>query len=213
MNQRPTQMTIAQFCEKHQACGDGYEWALANCKDMNEVWQTAKPEWLIWVATCKGVLTDKELRLFSVWSARQVQHLPTAARSITALDVAERYAHGNASSEELAAAWAAQAAAQAAAWAAAWDTARAAAWDTARAAAQAAAQAAAWDTARAAAQAAAWDTARAAARAAAQDAAQEAARAAAQDAAQDAAWAAAWDAAQDAQAQYLRNHTQPNFDQ
>ena len=33
---------------------------------------------------------DREIRLFAVWCARQVQHLMTDPRSIAALDVAER---------------------------------------------------------------------------------------------------------------------------
>jgi hypothetical protein len=84
---------------------------------------------------------DKEWRLFAVWCARQVQHLMTDERSIKAIDVAERFAHGNATSEELAAA-------RAAAWDAAW-AARDAAWDAAWAARDAAGDAA-WDAARAA---------------------------------------------------------------
>jgi len=93
---------------------------------------------------------DKEIRLYAVWCARQVQHLMTDPRSLDALDVTERYANGQASEEELkaasyaawAAAWAERDAAMAAACDAAWDAARAAAWDAARAAA--------WDAAMAA---------------------------------------------------------------
>ena len=44
---------------------------------------------------------DKEIRLFAIWCARQVQHLMTDTRSLTALDVAERYVHGDATREEL----------------------------------------------------------------------------------------------------------------
>lgn len=112
-------MTIEEFCDAHSACAEGRQWALFHCLDMNNAWRTLKPEWLVWVATRKGVLTDKELRLFAVWSARQVQDLMSDQRSIDALDVAERCAHGNATSEQLAAARAAAwAAARAAAWAA-----------------------------------------------------------------------------------------------
>jgi len=106
-------LSIEQFCDQHKACKEGREWALSNCKDMEEVWQTAKLEWLIWIATREGVLTDKELRLFAVWCARQVQHLMTDERSINALDVAERHANGCETDEELTAAggaaWAAAA--------------------------------------------------------------------------------------------------------
>lgn len=109
---------------------------------------------------------DREIRLFAVWCARQVQHLMTDERSIKALDVAERFANGEATSEELTSA-------SDDAWAAARDSAGAAA----RAASDAGdAGAAAAAAARYAARAA-W-AARAAARAA-------------RDAARAAAWAAA----------------------
>ena len=88
---------------------------------------------------------DREIRLYAVWCARQVQHLMTDPRSIAALDVAERYANNLATEHDLDAA---RAAAWAAAWAAARDAARAAAW------------AAAWDAAGDAAGDAAWAAAR-----------------------------------------------------
>jgi uncharacterized secreted protein with C-terminal beta-propeller domain len=47
---------------------------------------------------------EKEMRLYAVWCARQVQHLMTDKRSLDALDVAERFAHGKATKDELAAA-------------------------------------------------------------------------------------------------------------
>jgi hypothetical protein len=90
-------------------------------------------------------------RHYAVWCARQVQHLMTDRRSLAALDVAERHAIGEATDEELAAAWDVARAARAAAWAAG-DVARAAG-DAAWAARDAAW--AAWDVARAA-RAAAW---------------------------------------------------------
>ena len=65
---------------------------------------------------------DREIRLYAVWCAKQVQHLMTDPRSIDALDMAERYADGQATQDELATAWDA-------AWDAAWAAARAAAWD------------------------------------------------------------------------------------
>src|SRR5574343_421222 len=71
---------------------------------------------------------NKHWRLYAVWCARQVQHLMTDARSVAALDVAERHAHGTASDQEFAAAGDA---ARDAAWAAARDAARDAAGDAA----------------------------------------------------------------------------------
>jgi hypothetical protein len=128
---------------------------------------------------------DREIRLYAVWCARQVQHLITDPRLLAALDVAERHAHGEATDSDLAAAsYAAWAAARAGAGAGAGNAASAAAGDAASAAAEAAASAAAaaWAAARAAAGAAAGDAASAAAEAAAWDAASAAAEAAAGDA-------------------------------
>ena len=82
----------------------------------------------------------REWRLFAVWCARQIQHLMTDPRSIAAIGVAERFANGEATEGDLAAAFAA-------AFAAAWDAANAAAW-AARAAANAAANATANAAAR-----------------------------------------------------------------
>ena len=154
-----TNMTIQQFCDLHSACAEGRGWALANCQTMADVWAKAQPDWLIWVATRRGVLTDRELRLFAVWSARQVQHLMTDPRSLAALDVAQRHANAEAADEELEAAWAAGAAG--AAEAAAWAAARSAAWS--------ADWSAAWSADRAADRSAAWSADRAAARSAQSD--------------------------------------------
>lgn len=57
---------------------------------------------------------DREIRLFAVWCARQVEHLMTDERSKNALNVAERFANGEATEQEMAAAGDA-------AWAAARD--------------------------------------------------------------------------------------------
>lgn len=86
----------------------------------------------IWMFTREGVMDDKTLRLFSVRCARQAQHLMKDERSINALDVAERYANGLATAEELGmagaaareAAWEAEGAAWEA-WEAAWIASRA----------------------------------------------------------------------------------------
>jgi hypothetical protein len=187
-NQMNNTMSIEEFCGLHDACADGRKWALANCVSMEDAWAKLKHEWLLWVATRPGVLTQRELRKFAVWCARQVQHLMTDPRSVAALDVAERHAEGLATDEELAAARAAGVAAWAAARAAgdATGAAGVAAW--AAGDATGAAGVAAW-AAGVAAWAAAW---------AAAGAVRVAARAAA-------------NAAEDAQAAWLRENTKPNF--
>ena len=104
---------------------------------------------------------QKEMRLYAVDCARSVQHLMKDARSVAAIDVAERHAYGLATDSELAAAARAAAAASRAsaratardtAWAAArdtaWDTTRSTACDAACDAARDTAWATAWDSAR-----------------------------------------------------------------
>ena len=95
----------------------------------------------LWVVCRAELISERVLRLFAVWCARQVQHLMKDPRSIAALDVAQRFAMGEASKDELYAAWYA---ARAAVCAAASDAARAAASDAARAAAWAGASDVVW---------------------------------------------------------------------
>jgi len=158
----------------HSPCNEGWEKLL---KNLGKTKADDEPLSLLTILDSNGLDDalwcmraiegrDKEIRLYAVWCARQVQHLMTDARSLAALDVTERYANGEATEEELAeagaAAWAAARAAaarDAARGSAAWGAARAAAWGAARDVARGAA----WDAARAAARDAALDAARAAA--------------------------------------------------
>ena len=99
---------------------------------------------VLWMAN-----VERELRLFACWCVRNtplvdgrvVWDLLTDKRSRTAVEVAELYADGLATYNELAAAWDA---ARDAAWSAAREAARGAAWGAARDAAWGAA----WEAAR-----------------------------------------------------------------
>ena len=119
-------MKITEFCEKHDACAEDRTWASGTgCTTMADLWprEDMRPEWREWIATRPGVLTDRELRLYACWCARQIWHLLTDERSRTAVMVAERHADGLATDAEFTAAGAAAWAA----WAAAGE-AREAAW-------------------------------------------------------------------------------------
>ena len=118
---------------------------------------------------------DRDIRLLAVQYARQVQHLMEDERSINTINVAEKFANGEATEQELAAA---RVAAGDAAWVAAGDAAWVAAGVAARVAAWVAARAAAWVAAGVAARVAAGVAARVAAGVAAGAAAGDAARAA-----------------------------------
>ena len=165
-------LTPKDFCDATDACQKGREFA-EKYNTMAEVWDACpRADWMLWILTAiEAPVNGKTERLFAIWCARHTpMHdgrttsvLLTDPRSVAALEVAERCAHGDATTEELAAAWVA---AGDAAWAAAWVAAGDAAGDAARAAAGAAA----WAAARAA----AGDAAGAAARAAAGDAAEAA---------------------------------------
>ena len=129
--------TTLNKIREHQPCADGWKKLLAN---LGKTQADDEPLDLITILNSNGLDDalwclravdghEKDMRLYAVWCARQVQHLMTDPRSLAALDVAERHAHGQATDDELAAAGsAAQAAWQAAAWAAAWG----AAWGAAR---------------------------------------------------------------------------------
>ena len=155
------------------ACDEARTWA-KDCKDLREAWETCqRADWMLWAMGRISVRDDRKMRLFACACVRKtpladgctVWDLLTDVRSRDAVEVAERYAIGEATGAELDAA---EDAAWDAAWSAAWIAARAAAWTAARSAAWTAAQAARDAAARAAraardaAEAAAWDAAEAA---------------------------------------------------
>lgn len=90
----------------------------------------------LWVVT--KLIPEKEARLFAVWCARDALKLVDNPdpRSIEACNVAERFAHGKATKDELQEA-------KEAAKEVTWDTAKEATWDIAKDIAKAAAKAAA----------------------------------------------------------------------
>jgi len=141
----------------HSPCADGWAKLL---KSLNKTKSDGDPVLLVQILDSNGLNDalwclravtgrDKEIRLYAVWCARQVQNLMTDQRSLGALDIAESFANGKATREELYAACdAAWAAARDAAGDAAWAAAGDAAWDAAGDAAWGAAWAAAGDAAR-----------------------------------------------------------------
>ena len=111
----------------------------------------------LWVVLRNYFLSDKELRLFAVWCARQALAIPGNENEVCSncCDVAERYANGNATDEERYAAYsaagsAAGSAADYAACYAAYSAAGSAVYSAARSAAGYAARSAAGSAARSA---------------------------------------------------------------
>jgi hypothetical protein len=206
--------TVSEWLLNHNACYAEYRWAMENCKTMTEVWNTAKPELLIWVATRPGVLDDITLRRYACFCARQVWDLLTDERSKNAIIVAERFCDGKVTKKELEAAEQAAGAAGAAArkevatawaeWAAAWAVWVAEAAAETRAAATWAAETATWAARKA--RVMALETRVAEAAGEAQVAATWVA---------EAQVAATWVAEkrmEDVQTNWLRNNCKPNFE-
>lgn len=96
---------MIDFLSKHKACCDGFSWACENCESMDQVWETVRPDWLVWLATRRGVLTDRELHEFAWWCAQQVEHLLTDERSRNALKIKRLWLDGKATDEEIDAAY------------------------------------------------------------------------------------------------------------
>jgi len=168
-------MSLRKKLLKINACGEGMEW-LAD-QTAEDAWATCqRGDWMLWAGSRCGV-DLQTITITKVKCARLVQHLMQDQRSLDALDVAEQFALGNATREQLAAAAA--------------DAANAAADDAAYAA-NAAADADAADAAYAASAAYAANAANAAADADAADAAYatDAANAASAASAANAAYAA-----------------------
>jgi hypothetical protein len=94
-------IAIEKFCARNDACPEGREWVLANCTDMQDVWNKLQPEWLIWVACQPGVLTDKELQLFAVYCARSIERFLTDSRLKECINIAERFLGGEAELTDL----------------------------------------------------------------------------------------------------------------
>ena len=83
---------------------------------------------------------DRAARLYAIWCARQVEHLDLTGVSRNINNISEQYANGNATFQELEAAWEAAGAAREAAEEAAWEATRGEARE-----AREAAGAAAWE--------------------------------------------------------------------
>lgn len=107
---------MKEFLKKHDACEEGYKWAIKECKSLQEVWDKSRIDWLIWLATREGVLKERDLHEFGLFCANQVKHLMKDPRSLAALQAKRDWLDGKIDTVQLnsAAAYAADAAADAA---------------------------------------------------------------------------------------------------
>ena len=136
-------LMLRKACYDPQEIGMPTDYSATITEFINDYRDKVKDkEDIIWAVCHNHYMTDRDLRLFAVWCAREALKLikEPDQRSVTVCDVAERFANGNATQDELAAAGDAAGDAARDAAGAAW-----AAWDAAGAAAGAAW--AAWDAA------------------------------------------------------------------
>lgn len=118
-------MTHIDLLKQHDACESAIKWA-SQYPDLATAWDNCqRADWMIWLHNKKIIqISDRDLRLFAcdcvrhtpIGGGRTAWDLLTDERSRNAVEVAERYANGEATDDELIAA---EKAARAAAWAAA----------------------------------------------------------------------------------------------
>ena len=106
-------MKTKDFLEKYGACASGARWALSISEDMGDVWEAMiaeeKHTWLIWTLSRAGVFPDSVLRKLACRFVRETPLLDGMTvwallednRSRKAVEVAERFADGKATNEEL----------------------------------------------------------------------------------------------------------------
>jgi len=135
---RMTQIMITlKKIKEYNPCEDGWEKVKAAKENLgmdtefpvSDILETNDLSDTLWVLQCLPEHSNL-WRKYAVWRALQVEHLMTDQRSKDALDIAWKHSEGEATDEELSAAWdAARVAARVAASHAARDAARDAAWD------------------------------------------------------------------------------------
>jgi hypothetical protein len=62
-------MDVAAFCDMHNACDSGVQWGLVYAS-MQELWDKGdNVEYIVWVASRYGVLTNSEMQAFKNYCA------------------------------------------------------------------------------------------------------------------------------------------------
>lgn len=111
MNDTP--MKTLDFLADYSPCEEGAAFA-RQYETMAEAWDNCpRADWLVWICQQMKMSNDQQFRLFAVWCVRNLKvssdktvwDLLTHGRSRNAVEVAEKFANGEANAEELRAAW------------------------------------------------------------------------------------------------------------
>lgn len=87
-------LTIAEFCELHGAFDENDELANDSRHLTIDVWKSLPPEWVVWVATRRGVLSSRQLRLYALFCCDHVSGFLNDERSKKAVIVARGFLEG-----------------------------------------------------------------------------------------------------------------------
>jgi len=137
---------VVRWLKRRGACQEAVDWVKENeYESLADGWDKCqRSDWMLWLLDKVKYENDRDLRLFACACVRAVWDKLTDERSRNVVEVAERFAVGDATEEELTAARSAAAAAAAPAAAPAYSAARAAwsaawsAWPVVRLAAESA---------------------------------------------------------------------------
>src|SRR5688572_29248735 len=100
---------LTRLLEKLGACAEAREWA-AEYRTPAAAWAACEnPEWMLWALKACDLWDDRQGRLWACWcvrdtplsDGRKVWDLLTDERSRQAVEVAERFAEGQATEKEL----------------------------------------------------------------------------------------------------------------
>jgi len=81
-------MTIEEFGDVHSTCDEGLEWARTHCTTMQECWEKlTDPDWIAWVASRPGVLTNWEQWEFALFCCELVKTHLTDFRLFAAISI------------------------------------------------------------------------------------------------------------------------------
>lgn len=69
---------MKEWLRHHDARSEDFDWAIRDHKTMLDIWNRAKPELLIWVATREGAMSEMDQHRFALWSAKQVENATKA---------------------------------------------------------------------------------------------------------------------------------------
>jgi hypothetical protein len=94
-------MTVLEFMDKHSAPLSVLDSIHSEHKTMKEVWDSAEPRVLLWIATRTGALEDHQLRLFLCWCIRTDWDKLTYRSIENMIVMAERYAKGEVSAQAM----------------------------------------------------------------------------------------------------------------